>query len=122
MPDFTARFTAGVQLTPWDDHAGSGVPRTNPIPARPHRYYRAQIGVQVEIKATVGGVEGPLDGALGGRLFSSDFAEYPGPPIVPAGVAGQSSVQRFTPQHLGHYLWVMRRATGGAFAMHMDVE
>lgn len=121
MPDFTARLTAGVTLTAWDDHAGAGVSRLNPLAALPSRYQRATVGVMVEMRATVGGVEGPADGALGGALFTSDVGESP-EFVLPTSPAGFTSIQRFTPVAAGHYLWVMRHAGGGAVAIHLDAE
>lgn len=123
MPDFSARLTSGVVLTPWDDHAGAGASRINPFAARPSKYQKATVGVQVEMRATIGGVEGPADAALPDptKLFSSDFGEAPLPTVV-TGVGGSSSIQRFTPLVAGHYLWVMRHAAGGAIGIHLDAE
>ena len=120
MPDFDARFSAGVTLTIWDDHAAS-VSRLNPKPTHPHKYQRATVGTEVEVRMTFEGVEAPMDADLAG-LFSSDFAETPAatPPI--SSPAGQSSVQRFTPNAVGHYLWVMRHEGGGAIGLHLDAE
>jgi hypothetical protein len=123
MPDFTVRFTHGVQSVVWDDHAGAGSSRINPHPARPSKYHRAAVGAEVRIEATWDGLQGPDDSQLGGKLFSSDFAEVPFVgTLVPNGMTGQSSVQRFTPPVKGHYLWVMRHEDGGAVGVHLDVE
>ena len=124
MPDFTARFTAGVTPTIWTDDPIGGAPsRINPVPGRSPKYAKATAGVQVEIQAKVGGVEGPADGALGGRLFTGWFAEHPSPhPIAPTLVGGSTSIQRFTPTVVGHYLWCMQRPGGGTIALHLDVE
>jgi len=123
MPDFTARFSAGVTSTVWDDHPGIGSSRINPQPTHPSNYQQGTVGTPITVLCTIGGVEAPLDGALGGHLFSSDFAEHPCPyPILAAGAAGQSSAQSFTPSVVGHYLWVIRHNGGGAIALHLDVE
>jgi hypothetical protein len=129
MPDFTARFTAGVTLTVWDDHqAGAAPSRINPLIANASHFYKAAVGVAVTIKARVdlgGGsfVEGPADTDLGGRLFSSWFAEHASLfPVAPTGTAGSSSIQTFTPPTIGHYLWVLRRKDGGAIGLPFDAE
>ena len=124
MADFTVRFTHGVQSVVWDDHQGAGSSRINPHASRPSRYHRAALGAEVRIQARWDGVDGPLDAALGGNLFSSYFAEVPTAvgAIVPNGMTGQSSVQRFTPPVKGHYLWFMVHQDGGAVGVHLDVE
>jgi hypothetical protein len=117
MPNFTARITAGTTVTQWNDS------RTNPLVGHPPRYQKAAIGIEIALKATVFGVEGPADGALGGNLFSTDFIEYPTaalPVMTPD--ATHTSIQRFTPTTLGHYLVLFRRANGGGIGFHFDVE
>lgn len=126
MPDFTARPTAGFTVQIWTDPAfddpsddpdlGEFPSRINPLPGAPHRYYRIVVGLTVTIKATVGGVEGPLDGALGGRLFTSSFGEWPMPGGLPSisSPGGQSSVATFAAINAGHHLFTMRRTDGGA--------
>ncbi len=122
MPDFTARFTAGTSLATWVDAAGNQS-RINPASGHVLRYTKGQVGTEIVVKATVGGVEGPSDGTLGGRLFTAAFAEHSAPyPFAPAGDASHSSIQRFTPPAAGHYLLVIRRDDGGAIGMHVDVE
>jgi hypothetical protein len=117
MPNFTARISDGTVATAWQD------PRTNPLPGHPPRYHKAEMGTEVVIKATVGGVEGPADGALGGDLFETDFVEYPtssSPVMTPD--ATHTSIQRYTPTTLGHYFVLLRRLNGGAIGFHFDVE
>jgi hypothetical protein len=121
VPDFTVRLSAGVDLIAWNDHEGAGVSRINPQQTHPAKYRRATVGVPVTMRATIGGVDSPLDAALGGHLFSSDFGEAP-VPTGATGAAGQSSVQTFTPPVPGHYLWVMRHAAGGVVGVHLDAE
>jgi len=124
MPDFTAAYSSGVTLEQWTDPPLGNVPtRINPSAAYPHRRHVGSTGVQVELTATVGGVVGEVDANLGGRLFIGDFAEapeFPFPPIT--NPAGQSSVQRFTPQAVGHYTFILRRTDGGGVFVHVDVE
>ena len=125
MADFSAAFTAGTTTAVWaDPAAASGLlpSRINPDPLHPHRYRLAAPGVEVEITATVGGVEGPLDAALGGRTFLGWFAECPGPRPNVTSPGGQSSVRRFTPVDEGHYTYVFRRLGGGGLIFHLDVQ
>lgn len=123
MPDFDARFAAGTSLAVWHDHESTRPSRINPAQARPLRYVKATVGVPVEVHAWLGDADAPADDDLGGRLFSSDFAEHPTPaPPATTSPAGQSSVQRFTPGAAGHYLWILRRADGGALGLHLDAE
>lgn len=115
MPDFTARPTSGHTLVIWEDPESGGMPtRINPLPGAPHRYYRVITNSTITVKATVAGVEGPLDAALGGRLFTCSFGEWPtgGLPSV-TGAAGQSSVVTFKAIVGGHLLFQMRRTDGG---------
>lgn len=120
MPDFSIRFTAGVTPTIWDDHA-TAVSRINPRPMHPHKYQRATVGIEVEVRMTWGGVEAPPDIDLA-TPFSSDFAETPGAVPAITSPAGQTSVQRFTPNAVGHYLWMVRHEGGGAIGLHLDAE
>jgi hypothetical protein len=124
MPDFLARFAAGTTLETWSDPPlGDRASRINPFNQRPHRYRRALLGEEVEVEAAVAGVSGPLDAALGGRLFFGWFAEHAStsPPAVTS-PPGQSSVRRFTPGQTGHYTYVLRRTGGGGIILHLDVE
>ena len=122
MPDFRAAFTSGVNLEPWTDPADSTRPtRQNTIAERGHTRRQGSVGTQIEVTATVAGVAGPLDAALGGRLFLVSFAEWVAPKPVLSSPGGQSSVQRFTPASAGHYCFAFRRDGGGAFYMHVDV-
>jgi hypothetical protein len=123
MPDFGASFTGGTTLERWADPALDQRPsRINPDPLHPHRYRRSEVGEEIEVTASVGGVAGPLDAALGGRLFLGWFAECPtgnGPAVtIPP---GQSSVRRFTVAAGGHYTYVLRRQGGGGIILHVDV-
>lgn len=124
MADFTVRPTAGTTTIDWLDLAGTGRPtRLNPA-GQPHRYFKAVLSAAVTLKCTPdGGSEGALDGALGGRLFTSWVGEKPDmsiPTLVSP--AGNSSVATFTADLAGHYMVVFRRTGGGAVAIHIDVE
>jgi hypothetical protein len=124
MPDFTARISAGVTPTVWDDHEGAGVSRINPSPAHAQKYLRAAVGVTVTIFAKLPStIEAPPDATLGGRLFTSDFVEYASAsaPVVTS-PGGFSSIQSFVPGTVGHYLWFIRRPDGGGIGFHLDVE
>lgn len=133
MPDFTAEITAGAAREVWTDPpvpegpstgAGGAPSRLNPDIDYPHTCRVVQLSATVTVEASVNGVPAPLDVALGGRLFTTHFAEvpeWPAPAIT--GPAGQSSVATFTPTVVGHYLVVMRRqGGGGAVAMPFEVE
>jgi hypothetical protein len=122
VPNFEVFFNAGVTPTLWDDPALGSLPsRVNPNPTAAHKYFKATLGVQVQLAALVGG-SFLTDTSLGGELFSSYLAENPGYPIIPAWTPGTTALQFFTPQALGHHLWVMTRTNGGAIAVHLDVE
>lgn len=124
MPDFDAIVAGAVTTETWDDHPPTGgVSRLNPLPAERQRYYRCTVGAEVFLVGIVGSTMGPLDADLGGRLFTSDFGEraceYP---IAATSPSAQSSIQRWTPRVVGHYLWFLRRPGGGAIGFHIDVE
>lgn len=130
MPNFTARPTAGVSLVTWTDPTatvdyctGTAPSRINPDASHPHKHYRGA-NVEITLKATVGGVDGPADGALGGDLFHTYFARWPGasPPLVTL-TAGFTSIAKFTPgiNDTGHYVFVFYRPNGGAVGIHLDV-
>lgn len=129
MPDFFVSFTNGVTWHEWEDPPvqpdGSGLPgkpsRLNPKVGRNHRYARAAVGQWIEAKATVGGIEGPPDSALGSRLFTAWLAEVP--MHYPLGVIqepGHSAIIKFKPPVAGHYTLVIRRAEGGSVILHVD--
>lgn len=131
--DFTAAVTSGTTLTEWEDPErppdtpSPGDPaepsRLNPTLGVPHKMRLATVGTQVEITATVGGVAGPLDTALGGRLFYAWAVEKAqGSPISFSSPAGKSSVQRFTPLTEGHYCIGIARQEGGSVLIHIDAE
>lgn len=97
--------------------------RLNPHPGHPHRKVRARPGVPFTFKATVDGVEGPMDAALGGRLFYCWPIGFPTGAAVPAftAPAGQSSVRTVLLTTPGNYHFGMgRHGGGGAVLMHID--
>lgn len=131
--DFTVAITSGTTMRAWEDptrppdtlYLGDpGAPsRLNPHPGIPHKMVVGQVGTQIELTATVGGVAGPLDSTLGGRLFWAwDVERAQAAPISFSSPAGQSSIQRFTPTAEGHYTIGIARDTGGAVLIHIDVE
>jgi hypothetical protein len=123
VADFRAEFTAGTIVVPWDDPAlGARPGRLNPRAEHPHRRVEGSLGVQVEISLRIDGVLAPLDGSLGGELFTAFFAEspvFPAPPV--SSPVGQSSVQRFTPLVAGHYTLRIVREQHGSLFVHVDV-
>ena len=127
MPDFTVEAQSGLTLADWASPncegakiSGQSHEATKPRAGHPHRYYQATVGVQVEIRALVGGAL-VADSGLGGRLFTAWFIEYPTSyHIAPVGVASYSARQQFTPPKPGHYTMVIRREGGGAFVFHFD--
>jgi hypothetical protein len=134
MPqDFSIAVTSGATLQPWNDPprpVGTlggddlGAPsRLNPVIGHGHTRWVGTVGTEIELTATViGMLPGPLDAALGGRLFSAWRAETPEPVFAFSSPAGKSSVQRFTPLTEGHYTIGMRRTGGGEVLIHLDVE
>lgn len=123
MSDFSARFTAGTTLATWDDPATASLPsRINPVTNRRHLRAVGTVGTEVTVTATFEGVDGPLDAALGGRLFFAWFPEAAGATPITS-PAGQSSVQRFTPAFPGHYTFALCHEDGGGILiMHLDVQ
>lgn len=117
MPNFTVAPSGNVSIQEWTDD------RLNPDPVHPHTYYYVSLfGGAVTVTATVNSVSGPLDGALGGDLFTHYFAEVPTWP-APAiqSPAGQSSVCSFVPKGVGLHLLIIRRINGGAAGLHFYV-
>lgn len=128
MADFELRVVPGAgdggpMLRKWvDPAAADGRPsRIRPHPGREQLYWWMRMGSSCIVKAVVGGVEGPADSALGGRLFYPFLAEGFGPPIFTT-TAGVSSVVRFTPTNPGHHVIGLRRPQGGGYLLHLDVE
>jgi hypothetical protein len=126
VANFTARITSAHSIVTWVDPSLSLKPtRLNAAVGQPHRYIKLLRNVPCVVKCTVNGSlsEGPLDTALGGKLFQCWFAEYPNlTPLYPWSPGGQSSVVNFTPIELGSYLLVISRDGGGAIAIHLQVE
>jgi hypothetical protein len=129
VPDFDAKVIGTV--LPWADTASTNPiapSRVNPDPAYPHSFVSLNAGVspiEVVVHAIVNGVEAPLDGALGGRLFTAMLAEWSGPiPPVLTQDPGQSSITRIqiTLLHGGHHLVRLRRTGGGVMAVPFFVN
>lgn len=126
MANFEARVVTGNQV-PWIDEATNDFPsRQNNDPeylASHRRITLLNPSETVEVRATVGGVEAPLDGALGGNLFVGAWKEWSGnsqPAIVHT--PGQTSVMTTAVTHSGHYCLSIRRPNGGAVLLHFDAE
>lgn len=126
MPDFQVRVTGGAALATWSDAPTAQRPsRLNHAAAHPPKYHRAIPPATVTVAAVVGGVVGPLDAALGGRLFLVSWAEWSGQspaPIAQAPGASSSASVSFGAQHLGHHLLLFWREGGGAVAVPIEVE
>lgn len=126
VADFAVDFTSGVALEPWDDPQSVSPDkpsRVNPQPEHIHKRQVGAVGVQVELTASVAGVAGPVDGTLGGELFSLAFHEAPALPFPSvSNPGGQSSVQHFTPIYVGHYTVQLTRPNHGAVILHVDVD
>lgn len=126
MADFRLRFTSGLTLEPWEDPADVVGDRPSRLSARPehtHSRHVGETGVQIQVSAIVAGVVGPVDGTLGGVLFTAAFLETPSlPPPSLSSPAAQSSVQRFTPVETGHYTLQISREGHGAIICHVDVD
>ncbi|AUX31914.1 MULTISPECIES: hypothetical protein [Sorangium] len=127
MPNFTARLvpSADITLQVWTDPpTGSAPSRLNPRDIYQHQYWRVALDSAVIVRATVNGVESPLDSALGGDLFTYHWGEWTETTPPPIGSPpGRSSVAVFTVSNMtGHYLLFVRRRNGGAVGLHFDVE
>lgn len=131
MPDFRLIPTLSGSLVRWEpwndpelDSASAFVPsRLNARPDVPHSFLRVSRGTTLEILAEVGGVLGPLDAALGGRLFTWSWVDHPdlglASPIPFTLTAGQSSRVQIPsnaigPEPQGHYAIMATRTDGGA--------
>lgn len=138
MPDFEARlYGAGLSLRTWADlpapapycaPASADAPsRLNDDTAHPATYYRVAPGSTIELRAVVGGVEAPLDAALGGRLFTTWWAQWSDAPPSLSQPGGQSSVVNVTffnlnHRQLGFFQLAIAREGGGAVFVPLCVE
>lgn len=124
MPNFDAVIVSGVTPTRWDDE------RIQHRGATPHLYRRVIAPtdpalVEVVIHCVVEGVEAPLDGSLGGNLFTASRLAWSG--SFPFGIAqapGFSAAIALSFAHnmLGHQELVIRRPGGGAIILSFEVE
>lgn len=127
MADFTLTIRSGLSVSTWSDpHTSDKPTRQNAWPDIPHRYLKvATLPQTVSIWASVGGVAGPADAALGGRLFQWAWSErgngVPPSLVTTAGTTSKVTFQ-FGTDNTGHWLLLCFRDTGGAVAMPMDVE
>lgn len=125
MADFDVLVASGASLQNWLDPASSVAPsRVNARPGHPLKRWVGAVGIQIVLKAVVGGVVGPLDSALGGRLFTTWPVEAPPQALPFDGVIGtpdQSSVQTLIAYYAGHYTIGFRRPDGGLVHVHLDV-
>jgi hypothetical protein len=95
--------------------------RINPLPGLAPLRARVPVNTQVTLTCTVGGVAGPMDAALGGRLFTGFCLEHSSaarPPMTHP--VNQTSVQRFTPTEKGHYTVEVVRDGKMAVVVHVD--
>lgn len=129
MADFTVTIVGGAQVA-WVDPAGVSPDRASRIKNDPDHlrsYFSAlPIPTSIAVKAIVGGVLAPMDGALGGRLFTAAWVEWSGPAPPPfSSPAGQSSVVNIHPlttAYSGHHVLRLQRAGGGAWLIPFDME
>lgn len=124
MADFTVVATSGLIVSDWlDPPSPSGAPsRLNARPGQAFKRYVGQLGVPVVLSAVVGGVAGPADAALGGRLFTASAIEAPAMPFVGiSSPAGFSSVIQILAHQAGHYAIRIRRPDGGNEHVHLDI-
>lgn len=120
MPDFDIRMASGIEVHIYGDEPNN---RLNPMPGFPPRRFEGKVGVEIVLHVIYEGVEAPPDTALPG-VFSSDMGEWPmpaGPPVT-VGVTSYSTIQRFTPNVAGHYVWNIRRRFGGCLSVHLDAR
>jgi hypothetical protein len=123
MPDFELKLSSNVDLVDWVDGASAARPsRLNAKEGHPAKRLSVPVGETVTLTAVVGGVEGPLDATLGGRLFSGDTHEFPSSAPGWSSPTGQSSVQSFVPAAAGNYVVQLRHQGGGAILIHIDAE
>jgi hypothetical protein len=128
VPDFEARVVigAGVVLAVWADPATIAAPsRINPNPTYQPKYVKVSPTATLVLRATVAGVDGPLDAALGGRLFQWSFVECAGPwplSIVPTPGKSAEATIAMKATHFGHFSVLCRRDGGGGVVLHFDVE
>lgn len=126
MPNFNAHFILGEEA-PWVDTASATrASRLNADPEHLHshrKYVLVGGTVSVQFRAIVGGVDAPLDAALGGNLFTAAWVEWSGSsqPAMTQN-AGQSSVVYITATAVGHYCVSFTRTNGGGMLVHFDVE
>ena len=126
MPNFDVTLISGATPENWSDT------RTNPRGVAQHLYWKVAAPASlaaglatVVLRCVVGGVTGPLDGALGGNLFAVSRVAWSGSfPFAIGQTAGKSSevTLRFAFNMLGHQEIAIRRPGGGAIVLSFEVE
>lgn len=131
--DFATETRAPMSVPVWSDLTGDAAldqyDRLRSQTGFPHRYVLASLPAspalhRVQIAAAVDGLVLP-DSQLGGDLFTFNYIELPGPPIVfPVFVSdpGWSAVMNFDLNVSGHYTIGIIRENGGQVILHFDVE
>lgn len=126
MADFDVIVASGASLQDWLDPASALAPsRLNARAGRPLKRWVGAVNAPIVLKAVVNGIVGPMDAALGGRLFATWPLEAPAQALPFDGVIAapsQSSVQTLTAASPGHYTIGFRRTGGGLVHVHLDVE
>lgn len=134
MADFYLRPATGFSLSQWLDPArpagtlgsgDAGAPtRLNPRVGLPHTRWRCEVGTLCSVLAVLDGeTDAPVDGELGGRLFSAWWAEWPTDGLVTIfPEAGVTANMEFTPMRAGHHLLAVHRPSGGIVLCHFDAE
>ncbi len=124
MPNFDVTLISGATPEIWNDT------RIQPRGVAAQLYYRVTAPTDpalatVVLRCVVGGVTGPLDGALGGNLFAVSRVAWSGSfPFAIAQTVGKSSeiTLRFAYNMLGHQEIAIRRPDGGAIVVSFEVE
>ncbi len=137
MADFdvellTGDFISAQPSSIWTDPAMNDDPtRLNPRGHVQHRHMKLLVAaagsLSVRLRAVVGGVAAPADGALGGRLFGWSVGIWPAGapiPMITSPFGGKTSQASFTLLGLypGHYVFVAARPDGGHIGYPLDVE
>jgi len=124
MPNFDVSLISGASPEAWNDE------RIQPRGTAQHLYWRVTAPTPpalatVVLRCVVGGVTGPLDGALGGDLFAVSRVAWSGSfPFAIGQTVGKSSevTLRFAYNMLGHQEIAIRRPDGGAIVLSFEVE
>jgi hypothetical protein len=128
MADFTIEAVSGLTLEPWTDPDTvdpDRPSRLNPRPGLQHTFYVLRDSVTaITIGCRVDGTLTPLDGALGGRLFTwgwVDIPYLPLPVIVPSLLRSSRVIFPAGVFASGHFTIQALRPSGGAVGFSFDV-